>query len=238
MVSGVSKLTALERICEVYDYDAMLVFVRTRNDTLEVAEHLERMGFKAAALNGDLNQQQRERIIDQMRNGQMDVVVATDVVARGLDIPRISLVVNYDLPSDSESYVHRIGRTGRAGAEGEAVSLVCGEERSMLKAIERVSNQRIPAGVVPGFEPTPGGERNPPPDDDRPPRGPRPQRGPRPPQSGERQGNRDSGNRDNRGNSSAHPAGNPRPGHGPRTNQPVGHGQGNKRGGGGNSGNR
>lgn len=143
VVSGVSKLTALERICEVYDYDAMLVFVRTRNDTLEVAEHLERMGFKAAALNGDLNQQQRERIIDQMRNGQMDVVVATDVVARGLDIPRISLVVNYDLPSDSESYVHRIGRTGRAGRNGEAIVFARPRETRLLRGYEHATNSII-----------------------------------------------------------------------------------------------
>ena len=143
VVSGVTKLTALERIVEVCDYDAMLVFVRTRNDTLEVAEHLERLGVKAAALNGDLNQQQRERIIDQMRNGQMNVVVATDVVARGLDIPRISLVLNYDLPSDSESYVHRIGRTGRAGRNGEAISFARPRETRLMRGYERATNSII-----------------------------------------------------------------------------------------------
>jgi ATP-dependent RNA helicase DeaD len=122
-VSGINKVTALERIAEIEDYDAMIIFVRTRNDTVELTEKLERAGYPAVALNGDMNQAQRERTVDQVKKGHASILIATDVVARGLDIPRISLVINYDLPGDNESYVHRIGRTGRAGRLGMAISL-------------------------------------------------------------------------------------------------------------------
>lgn len=143
LVSGVTKMTALARMVEMMDYDAMLVFVRTRNDTQQLSDFLEQLGFKAAALHGDLNQAQRERIVTQLHNGERSIVVATDVVARGLDVPRINVVVNYDLPNDSEAYVHRIGRTGRAGREGLAVSYVRPRERYLLKRYERATNSSI-----------------------------------------------------------------------------------------------
>ncbi|MCO4800214.1 MAG: DbpA RNA binding domain-containing protein, partial [Colwelliaceae bacterium] len=146
-VSGIQKITALTRIAEIVDYDAMIIFVRTRNDTVDVAEKLERAGFPAVALNGDMNQQQRERTIDQLKSGGSSILVATDVVARGLDIPRISLVINYDLPSDNESYVHRIGRTGRAGREGTAISFVRPREMYSLRHYERLTS-----GVVKSYD--------------------------------------------------------------------------------------
>jgi ATP-dependent RNA helicase DeaD len=132
-VRGINKLTALERIVETIEYDAMLVFVRTRNDTIELAERLESQGFKASALNGDMNQQMRERTVNQLKEGKINILVATDVVARGLDVPRISHVLNFDLPDDHESYVHRIGRTGRAGRSGEAILFVRPRERYLLR---------------------------------------------------------------------------------------------------------
>ena len=242
------KRALLSHIIRKGDWQQVLVFAKTKHGANRLAEQLNNDGIPAMAIHGNKSQPARIKALSQFKSGEICALVATDIAARGIDIAQLPHVVNYELPQVAEDYVHRIGRTGRAGAEGEAVSLVCGEERSMLRSIERVSNQRIPSGVEPGFEPTPGGERNPPPDDDRPPRGPRPQRGPRPASSGDRQGNRgdrqgnrDGASRDNRGNSNgnsgARPAGNPRPGHGPRTNQPVGHGQGNRRGGGGgNSG--
>jgi len=146
-VSGIRKITALERIAEIVDFDAMIVFVRTRSDTVEVAEQLEKAGYPALALNGDLNQAQRERCIDQMKSGKSSILIATDVVARGLDIPRISLVVNYDLPGDNEAYVHRIGRTGRAGREGTAISFVRPREMYSLRHYERLTS-----GVVNTYE--------------------------------------------------------------------------------------
>ncbi|NMP33502.1 DEAD/DEAH box helicase [Thalassotalea sp. M1531] len=146
-VSGINKLTALERIAETFDYDAMIIFVRTRNDTVEVAEKLERQGYPAVALNGDMNQAQRERTVDQIKKGQSSILIATDVVARGLDIPRIDLVVNYDLPGDNESYVHRIGRTGRAGRSGTAISFVRPREMYSLRHYERLTS-----GVINSFE--------------------------------------------------------------------------------------
>jgi len=146
-VSGIQKITALTRIAEIVDYDAMIIFVRTRNDTVDVAEKLERAGYPAVALNGDMNQQQRERTIDQLKSGGSSILVATDVVARGLDIPRISLVINYDLPSDNESYVHRIGRTGRAGREGTAISFVRPREMYSLRHYERLTS-----GVVKSYD--------------------------------------------------------------------------------------
>ncbi|MDO6444243.1 DEAD/DEAH box helicase [Colwellia sp. 1_MG-2023] len=146
-VSGIQKITALTRIAEIVEYDAMIIFVRTRNDTVDVAEKLERAGYPALALNGDMNQQQRERTIDQLKSGGSSILVATDVVARGLDIPRISLVINYDLPSDNESYVHRIGRTGRAGREGTSISFVRPREMYSLRHYERLTS-----GVVKPYD--------------------------------------------------------------------------------------
>ncbi len=146
-VSGINKITALERIAETFSYDAMIIFVRTRNDTLEVAEKLERQGYPALALNGDMNQAQRERTVDQIKSGQSSILIATDVVARGLDIPRIDVVINYDLPGDNESYVHRIGRTGRAGRSGTAISFVRPREMYSLRHYERLT-----AGVINMYE--------------------------------------------------------------------------------------
>jgi ATP-dependent RNA helicase DeaD len=148
-VSGMHKLDALTRMLEVERFDAMLVFVRTKLETNDLAERLEARGFSAAALNGDIPQQQRERTIARLKNGQLDIVVATDVAARGLDVERISHVVNYDIPYDSETYVHRIGRTGRAGRSGEAILFVAPRERNMLRIIERVTKQRIEPMTLP-----------------------------------------------------------------------------------------
>jgi ATP-dependent RNA helicase DeaD len=152
LVSGMHKLDALTRMLEVERFDAMLVFVRTKIETNDLAERLEARGFSAAALNGDIPQQQRERTIARLKNGQLDIVVATDVAARGLDVERISHVVNYDIPYDSETYVHRIGRTGRAGRSGEAILFVAPRERNMLRIIERVTNQRIEAMTLPSVD--------------------------------------------------------------------------------------
>ncbi|NMP16819.1 DEAD/DEAH box helicase [Thalassotalea sp. Y01] len=151
-VTGVNKNTALERIIETQDFDAMLIFVRTRNDTITVSELLERQGYPCAALNGDMNQAQRERTVDQLKNGKISVMIATDVVARGLDIPRIDMVINYDLPGDTESYVHRIGRTGRAGREGTALSFVRPREMYNLRHYERATSGQINSFEMPAIE--------------------------------------------------------------------------------------
>jgi ATP-dependent RNA helicase DeaD len=151
-VSGINKNTALERIVETYDYDALLIFVRTRNDTVTVAEQLERVGYHAAALNGDMNQAQRERTVEQLKSGKLSIVIATDVVARGLDIPRIDLVINYDLPGDTENYVHRIGRTGRAGREGTAISFVRPREMYSIRHYERATSGRIGSFELPSIK--------------------------------------------------------------------------------------
>jgi len=143
LVSGMHKLDALTRILEVENFDAMLVFVRTKLETVELAERLEARGFEAAPLNGDIPQQQRERTVAALKSGKVDIVVATDVAARGLDVERISHVVNYDVPYDSESYIHRIGRTGRAGRSGEAILFIAPRERNMLRIIERATRQQI-----------------------------------------------------------------------------------------------
>ena len=137
------KLDALTRILEVETFDGMLIFVRTKSSTVELAEKLEARGFAASALNGDLSQQLRERTVGRLKNGQLDIVVATDVAARGLDVERISHVVNYDIPYDNESYVHRIGRTGRAGREGNAILFVTPKERRLLGSIEKSTRQPI-----------------------------------------------------------------------------------------------
>lgn len=151
-VMGVHKLDALTRILEIEDFDAMLVFVRTKVATVELAEKLEARGFACSPLNGDMNQSLRERTIDRLKNGRLDIVVATDVAARGLDVERISHVVNFDIPYDVEAYVHRIGRTGRAGREGQAILFVSSRERHLLLAIERATRQPIEKMYLPSRE--------------------------------------------------------------------------------------
>jgi len=143
LVSGLHKLDALTRMLEVEPFDAMLVFARTRVSTEDLALRLGARGFSSAALNGDVPQKNREAIVDQLKKGEIDILVATDVAARGLDVERISHVVNYDIPYDTEAYVHRIGRTGRAGRTGEAILFVANRERHMLRAIERATRQTI-----------------------------------------------------------------------------------------------
>ena len=143
MVSGMHKLDALTRILEAETFDGMLVFTRTKQSTVELAEKLEARGFAAAPLNGDIPQPQRERTVARLKAGQIDILVATDVAARGLDVERIGHVINYDVPYDTESYVHRIGRTGRAGRKGEAILFIAPRERNMLRAIERATRQVI-----------------------------------------------------------------------------------------------
>ena len=143
IVSGVHKLDALTRILEVEPFDGMLVFTRTKLATVELQERLEARGFAAAALNGDMQQKERERTVARFKSGQLDILVATDVAARGLDVERISHVVNYDVPYDTESYVHRIGRTGRAGRSGEAILFITPRERNMLRAIERATRSPL-----------------------------------------------------------------------------------------------
>jgi ATP-dependent RNA helicase DeaD len=152
LVSGVHKLDALTRLLEAERFEAMLVFVRTKLETVELAERLEARGFGAAPLNGDIPQQQRERTISRLKGGQLDIVVATDVAARGLDVDRISHVINYDIPYDSETYIHRIGRTGRAGRSGEAILFVAPRERNMLRIIERVTRARIEPMDLPSVD--------------------------------------------------------------------------------------
>ena len=143
LVSGLHKLDALTRVLEAERFEAMIIFVRTKLETTDLAERLEARGFNVAALHGDIPQQQRERTISRLKAGQVDIVVATDVAARGLDVERISHVINYDIPYDSQTYIHRIGRTGRAGRNGEAVLFVAPRERSMLRIIERATKQSI-----------------------------------------------------------------------------------------------
>lgn len=143
LVSGLQKLEALTRILDVDDIDAMIIFVRTKTETVELAEKLEARGYEAAALNGDMTQILREKVIDRLKKGHLDIVVATDVAARGLDVERITHVVNYDIPYDTETYVHRIGRTGRAGRKGTAILFVAPRERRMLRAIEHATRQPI-----------------------------------------------------------------------------------------------
>ena len=152
LVAGASKLEALTRVLEAETFDGMLIFARTKLATAELAEKLAARGFAAAALNGDLDQKQRERTVARLKDGQLDIVVATDVAARGLDVERISHVVNYDIPTDTESYVHRIGRTGRAGRSGEAILFVSPRERHLLKAIERATRQVIEPMALPSDE--------------------------------------------------------------------------------------
>ncbi|XP_037929909.1 ATP-dependent RNA helicase DeaD-like [Teleopsis dalmanni] len=149
LVRGVRKNEALIRFLEVEDFDAAIIFVRTKTATLEVADVLEQHGYNCAALNGDMTQQLREQTLDRLRKGRLDILIATDVAARGLDVERISLVVNYDITLDSESYVHRIGRTGRAGRAGRAVLFVDSRERRLLKNIEQTIKKPIPEVQLP-----------------------------------------------------------------------------------------
>ncbi len=151
-VHGMRKNEALVRFLEAEDFDAAIIFVRTKNATLEVAEALERSGYNSAALNGDMNQSLREQTLERLKDGRLDILIATDVAARGLDVERISLVVNYDIPMDSESYVHRIGRTGRAGRAGRALLFVENRERRLLRNIERTMKLTIPEADLPNAE--------------------------------------------------------------------------------------
>lgn len=143
MIHADQKINAVTRLLEVEEFDALIAFVRTKQATLDLAAALEAKGYKAAALNGDIAQNQRERVIDSLKDGRLDIVVATDVAARGIDVPRITHVLNVDMPYDPESYVHRIGRTGRAGRDGRALLLVTPRERRMLQVIERVTGQKV-----------------------------------------------------------------------------------------------
>lgn len=151
-VSGMHKLDALTRILEAESFDGMIIFVRTRIVTVELAEKLAARGFAATALNGDIPQKQRERTIEQLKKGKLDILVATDVAARGLDVDRVSHVVNYDIPYDTEAYIHRIGRTGRAGRQGDAILFVAPRERRMLGAIEKATNKKIELMELPSTE--------------------------------------------------------------------------------------
>ncbi|RUO72856.1 DEAD/DEAH box helicase [Idiomarina seosinensis] len=151
-VAGLTKMAALTRLLEVTPYQRALIFVRTRQDTMDLAELLQRSGFKASPLSGDLNQAQREQTVSQLRSGHIEILVATDVVARGLDVPEITHVINYDLPGDTESYVHRIGRTGRAGREGEAILFYRPKERHLLRHYERLTNSSIEYFDVPNAQ--------------------------------------------------------------------------------------
>jgi ATP-dependent RNA helicase DeaD len=152
MVSYPQKVDALTRILEVENFEGMIVFVRTKNETETLAEKLRARGFSAMAINGDIAQNQRERTVDQLKSGKLDILVATDVAARGLDVERISHVVNFDIPTDTESYVHRIGRTGRAGRSGDAISFVTPRERHLLKAIEKATRQSLTPMNLPTVE--------------------------------------------------------------------------------------
>lgn len=152
LVSNLHKLDALTRILEVEPFDAMLMFVRTRIATTELAERLEARGYSAAALNGDMAQKLREQTIQRLKQGSLDILVATDVAARGLDVDRISHVINYDIPYDTEAYIHRIGRTGRAGRQGDAIMFVAPRERRMLSAIEKATRHKIEQIELPTTE--------------------------------------------------------------------------------------
>ncbi len=146
------KLDALTRILEVENFEGMIVFVRTKNETETLAEKLRARGFSAEAINGDIAQPQRERTVNRLRSGKLDILVATDVAARGLDVERVSHVVNYDIPTDPEAYVHRIGRTGRAGRSGDAISFVTPRERYLLKHIEKATRQRLTEMTIPSVD--------------------------------------------------------------------------------------
>ncbi|KRA22273.1 cold-shock protein [Microbacterium sp. Root61] len=152
IVSYQQKIDALTRILEVENFEGMIVFARTKSATEEVAEKLRARGYSAAAINGDVAQPVREKTVNQLKSGKLDILVATDVAARGLDVERISHVVNFDIPTDTESYVHRIGRTGRAGRTGDAISFVTPRERGLVNAIERATRQQLTLMQLPTAE--------------------------------------------------------------------------------------
>ena len=152
IVKGAHKLDALTRILEAETFDGIIVFVRTKTATVELAEKLEARGFATEALNGDIAQKSRERTIERLKTGKIDILVATDVAARGLDVERISHVINYDIPNNAESYVHRVGRTGRAGRQGEAILFVSPRERWMIRVIEKASRQKMELIKLPSNE--------------------------------------------------------------------------------------
>jgi ATP-dependent RNA helicase DeaD len=152
LVDGMHRLDALTRILESEPFDGIIVFVRTKTSTIELAEKLEARGYACAPLNGDIPQKTRERTVEQLKSGKLDLLVATDVAARGLDVDRISHVINYDIPYDAESYVHRVGRTGRAGRSGDAILFVAPRERHMLSAIEKATRQKIDMMKLPSTE--------------------------------------------------------------------------------------
>jgi ATP-dependent RNA helicase DeaD len=151
-VSGIHKMDALTRILEAENFDGMIIFVRTKTATIEVAEKLEARGFSASAINGDMSQALRERAIENLKSGKLDILIATDVAARGLDVDRITHVVNYDIPYDTESYVHRIGRTGRAGRTGDAILFVSPREKRLLANIEQATRQKVEEMQLPSTE--------------------------------------------------------------------------------------
>ncbi|HIK76181.1 MAG: DEAD/DEAH box helicase [Alcanivorax sp.] len=151
-VAGINKLDALCRILEAEEHDGVIVFTRTKHATLSLADQLQGRGFRVEALNGDIPQAQRETTVARLRDKRIDLLVATDVVARGLDVPRITHVFNYDMPTDTEAYVHRIGRTGRAGRPGEAILFVARREQGMLRGIERATGQRLDAMALPSVD--------------------------------------------------------------------------------------
>jgi ATP-dependent RNA helicase DeaD len=152
MMAGMQKIDALTRILEVEEFDGMLIFVRTRILTVELADKLAARGYSVVALNGDIPQKQREQTVEKLKNGKLDIVVATDVAARGLDVQRISHVINYDIPSDVEAYIHRIGRTGRAGRSGDAILFAASRERRLLGAIEKATGKAIEKMALPTAE--------------------------------------------------------------------------------------
>lgn len=152
LVSGIHKLDALTRILESETFDGIIIFVRTKTATIELAEKLEARGYSASAINGDMSQALRERTIAHIKNGQLDILVATDVAARGLDVERISHVINYDIPYDTEAYIHRIGRTGRAGRTGDAILFVSPRERRLLSNIEKATRQKVEEMGLPSTE--------------------------------------------------------------------------------------
>ncbi|WP_347986310.1 DEAD/DEAH box helicase [Methylomonas sp. AM2-LC] len=151
-VSGIHKMDALTRILEAENFDGMIIFVRTKTATIEVAEKLEARGFSASAINGDMSQALRERAIDHLKSGKLDILIATDVAARGLDVDRITHVVNFDIPYDTESYIHRIGRTGRAGRTGDAILFVSPREKRLLANIEQATKQKVEEMQLPSTE--------------------------------------------------------------------------------------
>jgi len=151
-VTGLNKLDAITRILEAEEFDAIIIFVRTKTATVELTEKLEARGYATGAINGDIPQNQRERTIQNLKNGKLDILVATDVAARGLDVQRISHVINYDIPYDTEAYVHRIGRTGRAGRKGDAILFVAPREKGLLNSIERATKQKIEMMELPSTQ--------------------------------------------------------------------------------------